>query len=203
MRLLPIAMLFAFLASPAAHAEKADRDKPVNLEADRVSVDDKQKVQVFEGNVQLTEGTLVIRTDRLVVTQDADGFQRGVATGGPGGLARFRQKREGKDEYVDGSADRIDHDDRSGKTEFFGHATVKSGLDELHGNYILYDANTEHYLVTSAPTGTPGAEARDSRVRAVIQPKKKEGEAAKPGGSVGPDPASLKAAPQMSNPRQE
>jgi hypothetical protein len=61
-------------ASPApccdapARAEKADRDKPVNIEADRVSVDDVKKVQTFEGNVQLVKGTLIIRAERIVVT---------------------------------------------------------------------------------------------------------------------------------------
>ena len=41
-------------------AEKADRDKPINLEADKVSLDDNQKVSVFEGNVILTQGTTKI-----------------------------------------------------------------------------------------------------------------------------------------------
>ena len=69
-----------------------------------------RSTQVFEGNVILTQGTLVIRTAKLVVTQDAEGFQKGVASGGADGLARFRQKREGKDEYIDGEAERIEYD---------------------------------------------------------------------------------------------
>ena len=46
------------IASPAAHAEKADRTKPVNIEADRVTVDDKNKIHIFEGHVVLTQGTM-------------------------------------------------------------------------------------------------------------------------------------------------
>ncbi|MGH9576451.1 MAG: LptA/OstA family protein, partial [Terriglobales bacterium] len=49
----------AALAAPAA-AEKADRDKPVNLEADRVTIDDARQIALFEGNVVLTQGTLQI-----------------------------------------------------------------------------------------------------------------------------------------------
>jgi len=90
----------AMLAAAGARAEKADRDKPVTIEADRVSVDDVKKVQTFEGNVQLVKGTLVIRAERIVVTQDDDGYQRGVATGSASVPPRFRQKREGLDEYV-------------------------------------------------------------------------------------------------------
>ncbi|MDR3300540.1 MAG: lipopolysaccharide transport periplasmic protein LptA, partial [Candidatus Accumulibacter sp.] len=92
----------AVLLSFQAHAEKGDREKPINIEADRVSMDDINKVQVFEGSVVMIQGTILLRTAKLVVTQDTDGFQKGVATGGANGLARFRQKRDGKDEYIEG-----------------------------------------------------------------------------------------------------
>jgi lipopolysaccharide export system protein LptA len=181
-----------------AMAERADRDMPVNLEADRITVDEAKKIQIFEGNVHLVQGSLVIRTAKLVVTQDADGFQKGIAYGGAGGLARFRQKREAKDEYVDGEADRIEYDGRAEKAEFFNRAHVTSGLDEVRGPYISYDAKTENYIVT----GTPGAPASQrERVRAVIQPKAKDG--AKP---VQPTPARgdapLNPAADIAEPRQ-
>ena len=167
------ATLLIAIALPA-HAEKADREKPINLEADRISMDDVKKVQVFEGNVILNQGTLQIRTSKLVVTQDADGFQKGVATGGANGLARFRQKREGKDDYIEGEGERIEHDAREEKTEFFVRAWVKSGQDEVKGHYVSYDALTEKYLVTNGGGETKSATgAPQARVRAIIQPKGK------------------------------
>lgn len=165
---------FASLLTPLAHAEKADREKPITLEADSISMDDINKVQVLEGNVILTQGTMQILTNKLVVTQDIDGFQKGVATGGANGLARFKQKREGRDEYIEGEAERIVHDARSEKTEFFVRGWVKSGQDEVKGNYISYDALTEKYLVTTGAGETKTAiGAPQARVRAIIQPKGK------------------------------
>ena len=170
---LPLLTILLLHAFPAL-AEKADREKPIALEADRITMDDVKKVQTFEGNVVLTQGTLQIKTARLVVTQDADGFQQGVAFGGANGLARFRQKRDGRDDYIEGEAERIEHDARNEKTEFFVRAWVQSGKDEVRGQYISYDALTENYLVTNgageskSATGTPQA-----RVRAIIQPKGK------------------------------
>lgn len=175
-----LALATLLLANPlTALAERADREKPINLEADRITIDDVKKVQVYEGNVILTQGTLQIRASRLVVTQDADGFQKGSAIGGANGLARFRQKREGKDDFIEGEGERIEHDARSEKTEFFVRAWVKSGLDEIKGHYVSYDALTEKYLVTaSGGTGkTTGATgATQARVRAIIQPKSKNQE---------------------------
>ena len=167
-KILCFALLLS-LAAPAL-AERADRNQPVNIEANKVTVDDRNKVHVFEGNVILTQGTLTIRGDKVVVTQDAEGFQKGVATAGGGGLARFRQKREGKPDYVEGEAERIEYDSKSNKTKVFVRAWVKSAGDEVRGQYIEYDGYTENYLVNngSAPTaaGTSGG-----RVTATIQPK--------------------------------
>jgi lipopolysaccharide export system protein LptA len=191
------ATLLVALALPS-HAEKADREKPINLEADRVSMDDIKKVQIFEGNVVLNQGTMQIRTARLVVTQDADGFQKGVATGGANGLARFKQKREGSDEYIEGEGERIEYDAHADKTEFFIRAWVKSGLDEVRGQYISYDALTEKYLATNGAGETKSATGvAQARVRAIIQPKGKNAPAAgkpgealtlKPSESVAPKP---------------
>ena len=203
-RLLTVAALLA--ASLPVCAEKADRDKPVNLDADRIIIDDAKKVNIFEGNVQMVQGTLTIRSDKLVVTQDAEGFQSGVATGGPGGLVHFRQKREAKDEYVEGEAERIVHDGKLDKTEFFLRAHVKSGQDEVRGQYISFDSKNENYLVSSGPAGTASAagSGANNRVRAVIQPKNKAGAAsspapAKPAIELPP----LKAVPELINPSQE
>ena len=164
-----------------AYAEKGDREKPINLEADRVSLDDINKVQIFEGNVVMTQGSMQIRTSKLVVTQDADGFQKGVATGGPDGLARFRQKRDGKDEFIEGEAERIEHNTRDEKTEFFARAWVKSGQDEVKGQYILYDALSEKYLVTNKLGEAKSATGSEqARVRAIIQPRSKTAPASDP-----------------------
>jgi len=203
---LPLAVAAGILLGAwlPAQAEKADRNKPIVLEADRVTVDDRNKVHVYEGHVNLTQGTLNIRADKIVVSQDAEGFQKGVATGGPGGLAHVRQKLEGKDEYVDGEAERIEYDGNSERTQFFNRAFVKSGQDEVRGQYIVYDAPTESYTVTSGPGGTvakptPG---RDTRVRVVIQPRNKDG-APKPEPAAAADGGKLKSAPEIKNPRKE
>ncbi|MDQ7988754.1 MAG: lipopolysaccharide transport periplasmic protein LptA [Candidatus Dactylopiibacterium sp.] len=169
-RLTAIALLLATLLPGAALAERADRDKPVTIESDRLNVDDRNKVQIFEGKVRLTQGTLVIRAERLVVTQDAEGFQKGVATGGDGGLARFRQKREGRNDYIEGEAERIEYDGRSDKARLFNRAMTRSGQDETRGQYIEYDGYTEQYVVTNGPNASV-AKTSDQRVVTTIFPK--------------------------------
>ena len=167
-----VALLAAALAAaPPAHAERIDREKPVNIEADRMTVDDIKKESVFEGNVTLSQGTLTLRADRVVVKQDAAGFNFAYAYGRP---AYFRQKREAVDEYVEGFAERMEYDGKQDKLQMFTNAQVKKGLDEVRGDYISYDAVTEFYQVLGGGKQTATTTNPQGRVRAVIQPKKRD-----------------------------
>ena len=157
------ALCAALLTSPA-HAEKADRDKPVNLEADMVTLDDIKKVSVYQGNVILSQGTLMLRADHMQVTQNATGLDRISATGRP---VAFRQKVDGRDEFIEGVASRIEYDGVNSQLELIGQARLRRGTDELRGAQISYNANTEYYKVV----GQPGAQTPSGRVRAVIRPK--------------------------------
>jgi lipopolysaccharide export system protein LptA len=51
---------------------------------------------------------------------------------------------------------------------------VKSGLDEVRGQFISYDARSEQYVVTSGANGTKAPSGSRERVRAVIQPRNKD-----------------------------
>ena len=165
-------LVFFSVASPG-FAEKADRDKPIDLEADAVIVEDAKKTSTYQGNVILTQGTLIIRADKLVVKEDAQGFQSGTAYGNP---ANFRQKREGYNEYIEGFANRVEYDSKQDKVQLFTSARMKRNDDEVRGNYISYDAKTELFQVIGGAKTDPGG----GRVHATIQPKVKPNAAAPP-----------------------
>ena len=167
---IAIPLILAMLSQPVL-AERADRDKPLQLEANRISIDDAKKIQILEGDVIVIKGTMMLRADRVVITEDQYGFQKGVAFGGKDGLARIRQKREGKDEYSEGEAERIEYNTNSEVAEFFHRAWVKSGEDQVKGDYIWYDGISEKYLVTAGQNRDP--KAPPARVRAIIQPRNK------------------------------
>ena len=163
-----IVLLVALLSSLAAWAEKADREKPTQVEANRMSADDARRMNVFEGNVVVTRGTIRVLADKLVVRQDRDGNQVSTATGEP---VRFRQRQDPKPpasegEWMDGEARRIVIDDAKGTIEMFESARVKRGGDEVAGDYIFVDQRSDFFQVSAGKKG--GAEGR---VRAILQPK--------------------------------
>lgn len=176
-RLAAAAALALALSGPAA-AERADRDKPINLEADRVTVDDAKQVAVFEGNVRLTQGTLTIRADKVVVREDKDGYQSATAYGRP---AHLRQKRDGVNEWIEGWGERMEYSGKSEQIELHTQARIVRGQDEVRGNFISYNSVTEFFQADGAAGGGPAG-----RVKAVIQPKPRGQTPAAPPVSIKP-----------------
>jgi len=168
------------LLAPAAWAEKADRDKPMNIESDALRYDDARQVSVFTGRVVLTKGTILIRGGKLDVRQDANGNQFGVVTAEPGKLAFFRQKREGLDEFIEGEGETIEYDGRNDTVKFIDSAQLRRYRgatlnDEFNAGLIVYNNLTDVFTLDGAPaagksgsTGRPGAPA--GRVRAMLTP---------------------------------
>ena len=153
------AVLVATLACAPrpALAEAADRGKPMQIDADRMSSDDAARISIFDGNVVLTQGTIRVLANRIVVHQDVDGFQHATATGNP---VHFRQKTDPKDgqpaEWMQGHAQRIELDEHDQKIELFGNARVTRGRDKVLGNYILVDERSQYFSVKDGPDVTTG-----------------------------------------------
>lgn len=163
--------LSMMLFSNHVFAEAADRDKPIDLEADSVKVDDAKQTSTYTGSVILTQGTLVIHADKLIVREDKEGFQHSTSLGNP---TTFKQKREGKNEYMEGSAQRIEYDGRMDKVQLYTKAWVKRGEDIVHGDYIMYDANAEYAEVLGSGSQSSMPGSTSGRVHAIIQPKNKK-----------------------------
>ena len=162
--LAALVLLLACLAP--ARAEQADSTKPTEIEANSMKADDVRRLTIFDGNVVVTRGTMKLQADRIVVHQDAEGFQHSTATGNP---VRFRQKLDPKPPaseggWMEGEARRIEIDDKSGKIELFDKARVNRAGDEVAGDYILVDQRADFYSVS------PG-KGENGRVRATLQPK--------------------------------
>jgi lipopolysaccharide export system protein LptA len=177
-RLYCLFYLMSCMALPlSVRAEKADADKPTNVEANQMAYDDVKQVNTFIGNVVLTRGTLIMKAEKMVVTQSPEGYQFATMYAAPSRPATFRQKRDGGDNlWIEGqAADRIEYDGKTEVARLFSKAkiTLLDGTkptDEVEGEFISYDSRAEFYSVNNTPTGDskPGA----GRIRATIQPRK-------------------------------
>jgi lipopolysaccharide export system protein LptA len=162
------------LAGPSVQAEKADRSKPMSIEADKPgTVDLQRQVVIFNGNVVISQGTMVLRAERVELRERPDGYREAMAIGSAERPASFRQKRDGVDETVEGAAERIEFDARTDTLRLAGNAAVRrlrgSVLaDEITGSLITWDNTNELFKVTG---GAASPANPTGRVRAVFAPR--------------------------------
>jgi lipopolysaccharide export system protein LptA len=168
------ALLLAALVAPAG-AERGDRGKPLNVEADQPGkIDLLNQFVVFNGNVVVTKGTMVIRAARIEVRETPEGYHMAVATGAAPKLATFRQKRDGVDETIEGEAERLEYDGKADVIKFINNAAVRrlrgaTLADEITGNLVTYDSTAEVFNVSGG--AAPSATSPGGRVRVVLTPR--------------------------------
>lgn len=193
---LSVAWMFgalALVAAPLALAEAADRNQPMNIEADQLRHDELQQTSVFTGKVVVTKGSIVLRGARLEVHQDAEGYQSGTVTGAPGKRAFFRQKRDtaagAPEEFIEGEANTIVYNGKADSVRFTTEAELRrfrggTLSDNITGDVIVYNNRTDVFTVDGRPTSKPGEGA--GRVRAVLAPREAAPEAAAPAAGANP-----------------
>ena len=165
------------LAAGPTQAEKADRSLPMEVLSDgkqAATVDLARKVTVVTGHVTITQGTLLIKADRVEVREIEPGRFTASARGAGDQVASFRQKRDRVDEFVEGEADRIDYDGAAEKVHFIGDAhlrVLRGGVptDEASASTIVYDQRADTIVFEGGGKATPGV--AEGRARLVFVPR--------------------------------
>jgi lipopolysaccharide export system protein LptA len=191
-------LLFVLLAlALPAGAEKADREKPIRYSATSLDGNEAEQSIILLGKVEIVQGTIVLKADRVVLKQQPDGSYNASATGKP---VLFRQKMDNSEEFVDAQAQRIEYLGSKELVELYDQGWIKRGKDELRGNFLTY--NSSNGAFAGRGTWPPAATTTvgDGRVSGVIQPKPKE--PAKPDAKAAEGPK-LQTAPALANPPKE
>lgn len=186
--LVAVALALAAAAMPAL-AEKADRTKEMVIEGDKSgSWDMQRQVMVWTGNVTISQGTMLIRAERVELRELPSGFRAATALGAAGKQASYRQKRDNLDEFVEGFADRIEFDGRADTVRFIGNGLMRQlrgavVANEVQGQQLLWANSSEQFTVEG---GAKSPANPTGRVRAVLSPPPEpaSGAAAAPAGKV-------------------
>ncbi|WP_426207539.1 lipopolysaccharide transport periplasmic protein LptA [Massilia sp. TWP1-3-3] len=171
-----IAIAVFGLVALGASAEKADAGKRAVIDYGTLLVDEVAQVTIVTGNIVVTKGTLVLRAEKAVIKTSPEEDMQVTLTGVPGKMATFRQKRDGGPElWVEGNAQRIEYDERSGVVKLFGSAHIRqiegsTMTDEIKSEFISYDSMREVFTARNDASGAskPG----EGRGQLIIAPRK-------------------------------
>lgn len=184
------AACLALLSLPAS-AEKADSLKQAVVEFDIADVDEVTQTRILSGNVIVSRGTLLLKSDRALVKETPEGYISVTLTSNPGRVASFRQKRDGGPNlWMEGQAERIEYEEREEVVKLFSKAVVKElengrVTNELIGPYISYDNRREVAVVRNDASGQ--TKAGGGRGTLIIAPRR-TGPAAAPAAAPAAQP---------------
>ena len=156
-------VLTALSATSPAFALQSDSRQPIQIEADRGSLDQTKQSTTFSGNVVIRQGTLNISASRVNVTRGGKGGESVRAEGPP---VRLSQTVEGGKGTVRGQANNIAYSSAGSTVVLTGNAKVQRGGDVVEGAVITYNTQTEVYTVS----GGAKSAAKSGRVSVVIRP---------------------------------
>ncbi|HAC33358.1 MAG TPA: lipopolysaccharide transport periplasmic protein LptA [Gammaproteobacteria bacterium] len=152
MTALSMAGLFSAMLPVSTMALDSDSQQPIDLVADRAEMDDQKGISTYIGNVHLTQGTLELTGDRLII-ESSNGDPRVVITFGKPG--RFKQRPEGKSEDVVATASRIKYQMDEERVLLDGDALIVQGGQRFRGEHITYDINADKVKARGG-SGTTG-----------------------------------------------
>lgn len=178
-----VVLLAGMLACAAANATQADRDQPVNVNANAFSGSQDSGKTVFTGSVKIDQGTLHADGDNATGYFNQDNqVQRVILTGKP---AHMQQKLD-DGSMVHGSADTIDYTVSENTVVLTGDANVvQEHKGEFHGAKLTY--NTDSGQIS-------GQGGEGGLVHLTLQPKPKTAPAKPKTKATPPAPAQSAAA---------
>jgi lipopolysaccharide export system protein LptA len=135
---------------------------PIIIEADRLEISQLDGRSLYQGNVQLQQGEMLLQADTLEIRQREGQLQRVIANGKPAQL-RIRDEQSGQ--LIRAEAAFMDYQLDLAQIEMKGDAVLWRGQDEFHGQYLLY--NFEQRSVQAS--GRPNDTDNNGRVRIILQ----------------------------------
>lgn len=146
------------LLATAASARQSDRQKPMDVEADRSEMSTAADGKThMSGNVHMTQGTLDIKADDAVITQAKGAISRALLKGSP--IHMQQQDEDGQP--MTAVSRNLDYDLIKKTALFTGDVVITQPRGVMRGERVLYDIGTGQ--VTGGGDG--------QRVKMHIEPK--------------------------------
>ena len=158
-----IAMTLFTLGQGTGYALQKDHKEPINIQANHVYLDEKKGTSEYTGNVVFTQGSIIIKGDKVIIYQPNGVLESVIVYGSP---ASFQQKSEAQPDKVNALAEKMEYITKQQKVVLTNNASVWQGKNRLSGDHIEYDTSKSTVTASKEEDG-------DGRVRVIIEPAKK------------------------------
>ncbi len=179
-RTIPALIISGLLSISNAQALDSDKNAPVTINADTTSIDFRTGKRILTGNVEITQGTLNIKADKVVLIYKGDDIDTATAYGKP---VKFKQLPEGQTEIVHGEGKTLTLKQAKDLITLKNNAKITQGSNTITGKVIYYNTRTSKMTIKGQSAASQKASTKkvssdkaavskkdSGRTRIVIQP---------------------------------
>jgi lipopolysaccharide export system protein LptA len=174
-----------------ASALDEDQYQPMYVEADAAELDDQQLTSLYLGRVEVTQGSMRIWADEVLIHHKEDRrLRKIIAIGDP---VRYRQQLDDDPDEVTGRALRMEYEADRDELVLIDDAVLTQGEDRFASDRIVFNRITDRVTAGSSAQGS-------ERVKIRLEPEPEPGSDAQQAAAVEPqdsdtgtdnDPASV------------
>lgn len=180
------AALGAVLLSATAVALPNDHQQPIEIEAGSAMRDERQGVTLYERDVTIRQGSILIQADRVSVHSAGNQVDHIIAKGRP---AHYQQQLKPGEKPVVARANTIEYQLAGDQILLIDNASLEQDGTTLTGNRIDYDLRQEVIRAS-------GDDSSGGRIRMVIPPDQQR--SSPPANAPSPAPEDTSAAEEDS-----
>ena len=147
-------LIFLSLLSSLVIAMPGDADKPIEIEAESVLVDESTGFNQFMGDAIVTQGSIVLSAELIEVQTSDEEVESMVAKGSQQKPAKYIQSQPNQARFIEATAIEITYDVEKGLVFLIGDANLVQGFDSFSGETLEYDINNDKVLVEGSEDGT-------------------------------------------------
>jgi lipopolysaccharide export system protein LptA len=159
-----LSIIILYMLATNVFALRSDNIKPLQIEANQATVNQKNMTSVFTGNVVITKGSLVIHANTGMANQDANGGKIIVLDGNPINFVQLQDDLT----KVSGQCNRFTYNTKTGIAVLSGRARVVKGANIVIGDTIIYNTKTQIYTAQSNFINPSDHTAKSGRVTVII-----------------------------------
>ena len=166
-RICRVLTTLTLLLATSAQALPEDRSQPIRITADSATRDERSGETRYSGNVVLTQGTLQIAADEVIVAHTTEDANTIVATGSP---ATLTQKPAEDQSPVNAQAGRIQYQRDLDQVTLTENARIEQDGAIVTGAIINYLVTEQRVKATG-----DGSTKEGQRVEVIIPPSALDG----------------------------
>lgn len=172
-------LLLGLVLSSSCLSLPEDRRQPINLSSDKATYENNRGI--YTGNVNMSQGSLKIKADKLIIVESDRRVEKVIAEGSP---AHFEQQPRSDEGVVVASARLIEYSLGDEEILLQRDATIRHQGSKISGDRIVYSGRRQMVIADG------GSRALNGRVQMTLQPQSAPDEGEKPADTEVNDDAS-------------